>query len=379
MDLKDIRKKIDGIDEQLLPLLKQRMELAADVAEYKKANSIPVLNQAREDEILERIGGKAGEYSDALKIIYASMFDVSRAEQHRIMGAGKELRREVEGALNSKAERNDGAAIGCQGVTGAYSGIAAKKIFPNCKTRFYESFEEVFDAVENGECRYGVIPIENSSSGSVHEVYDLVLQHKFYIAEVVNLQISHCLLAKKGAKKDELKTVCSKMQALEQCKRYIKDNKLNIKEEVNTAIASQKVSVSDDKTLCAIGSPLCAESYNLQIVEKDIQDSEKNSTRFIVISKNLEILPDANKISFIFSIPHSAGSLYRILARFAMFGLNLTKIESRPIPEGNFEYYFYLDFSGNLENEKTLDLMCALSDELPYFSFLGNYRETDIN
>lgn len=376
MELSEIRKEIDILDDKLVPLLKERMELARKVAEYKKEHNMPVLNQKREDEILEEVGKASEEYGDALKIVFASMFDVSRAEQHRILGAGKELRNKVNSAINTDVTPDKNAVIGCQGINGAYSGIAAKKLFgKDCNPKFYEQFEDVFTAVENGECKYGVIPIENSSVGSVHEVYDLVLKHNFYITKVVNMKISHCLLAKSGATLEQLKTVTSKTEALEQCKSFIRKHNLKVKEEVNTAVASQKVSDSDDETICAIASPLSAQNYNLDIICKDIQDVEKNTTRFIVISKKLEISESANKISFIFSIPHSAGSLYRILARFAMFGLNLTKIESRPIPDGNFEYYFYLDFSGNLQSEKTLDLMCALSDELPYFSFLGNYEE----
>jgi len=380
MELSEIRKMIDEIDSELVKLLCRRMDCSLKVAEYKAAHNMPVLNQQRENEILERVGTLCDEYSsgygNAAKLIFATIMDASRGLQHSRMGSGSELKNILQSAQKNLIAP-DKARVACQGVPGAFSNQAAARLFPGCIPRFVETFPDVFSAVEKGEADYGILPVENSSSGSVHEVYDLIIKHRFFIVAAAEIPVNHCLLALPGAKVEELKTVYSHPQALAQCAELISALNLEARPYVNTAAAAQMVAQKGDNTICAIASSNAASLYGLEVLKENIQSAENNSTRFIAISRDLIIPPDANKISLIFSLPHVTGSLYRILSRFAVAGLNLTKLESRPTRSGSFEYLFYLDFEGDFGSPDTLNLICALSEELPAFSFIGNYRELE--
>lgn len=380
MDLSDIRREIDRIDSELIQLLCRRMDCSMKVAEYKAAHNMPVLNKEREREILERVKEQGdvyhSGYGNAASLIFATMMDVSRALQHSRLGAGVELRERIAkaGRLLLPPHR---ARVVCQGVPGAYSDQAAERMFEGTRPIFVETFGDVFKAVADGRADYGILPVENSSAGSVNEVYDLVMKHRFTIAAAAELPVNHCLLALPGAKPEELRIVYSHPQGLAQCAERIADRRLEARTYINTAASARMVSESGDRTLCAIASKRAADIYGLDIIEENIQTVSSNSTRFIAISRELVIPDDANKISLIFALPHVTGSLYRTLSRFAMAGLNLTKLESRPARNGGFEYLFYLDFEGGLHQSETVDLLCALSDEMPAFSFLGNYHELD--
>lgn len=374
LDLSEIRKEIDDVDEQLLPLLLKRMNLSKQVAQYKHEAGIPVLNTAREKEILDKVGEQAGNYGGACKVVYSTMMDVSRALQHELLGGGEELRKKIYTALDNKKIISH-PAIACQGVPGAYSSEAAERLYPGAETRFYEKFEHVFQAVEHGEADYGIIPVENSSAGSVHESYDLIIKYRFYIAAALELPINHCLLGLKGSKFEDIKEVRSHPQGLLQCGEFIEKNGLTAVSCSNTAVAAETVAKIQDPSIAAISSQQSSELYGLDIIKSGIQTSTNNSTRFISISKHMRIDENADKISMLFSLPHTTGSLYSTLARFAVRGLNLTKIESRPIKDSNFQYYFYLDFTGNVRDEETINLLCALYDELLAFTFLGNFPE----
>ena len=377
MDLSELRKEIDGVDEQLIPLLIKRMEIAKEVAAYKVERGIPVLNAKREQEILDKVGEKCGEYGNTIKTIYSATMDASRALQHKIIGGGSELRKTIDGAQRNKKLRitANGAEIACQGVEGAYSQRAAKAIFPDCPIRFYKQFENVFEAVNQGKARFGIIPVENSTAGSVHEAYDLIMKYRFYVVGSYNMKIDHCLCAKEGTKFESIENVYSHPQALSQCSAFLKSFDFTGVNFLNTAVAAEYVSKSDKKNIAAICSEEAAKKYGLKILRKGVQNVVNNTTRFIVISKDLVIDEDAQKISLIFSAPHQTGSLYRVLGRFSMSGLNLTKIESRPVANGKFDYLFYVDILGNVNDEETIDLLCALYDELDEFTFLGNYHE----
>ena len=219
------------------------------------------------------------------------------------------------------------------------------------------------------------ISVENSTAGSVHESYDLIMKYRFYIVGAYDLKIEHCLCAKSDTKYEDITDVYSHPQALSQCNNFLRNFDFTGINYSNTAAAAKYVSESDKNNIAVICSELAAKKYNLKILKRNIQNNNKNTTRFIVISKELAITSDAQKISLIFSLPHKTGSLYRVLGRFSMAGLNLTKIESRPIEDSDFSYYFYVDVLGNVNDEVTLDLICALSDELPEFEFLGNFHE----
>ena len=375
MDLLELRNEIDKLDDELIPLLLKRMDISRQVAEYKVQNGIPVLNEQRELEILEDVASKCGEQGEVIKTVFSAIMDASRALQHKIIGGGEELRNLIS---NAKCEKNltaNGEPIACQGVQGAYSGEAAKALFPDSPIDFHKQFEDVFEAVNQNKARFGIIPVENSTAGSVHESYDLIMKYKFFIVGAYDLRVDHCLCAKPGVKFEDIENVYSHTQALSQCNIFLKNFDFTGITFSNTAAAAKFVSESEKNNIAAICSESAAKKYGLKIIRKGIQNVTNNTTRFIVISKELVIDEDAEKISLIFSAPHRTGSLYRVLGRFSMTGLNLTKLESRPVANGRFDSYFYVDILGSVRDEQTLDLLCALSDELPEFSFLGNYYE----
>lgn len=375
MDLIELRNQIDEIDSQLIPLLLKRMECSKGVAKYKIENGIPVLNVQREQEILDNVAQKCGEQGEAIKTVFAATMDASRALQHKIIGGGKELREIVNGAICDDSLTANGAAIACQGVEGAYSGKAANALFPDSPVVFHKHFEDVFEAVNQNKARFGVIPVENSTAGSVHESYDLIMKYRFFVVGAYDLKISHCLCAKEGTKYEDIQDVYSHPQALSQCNNFLKSFDFTGINYTNTAAAAKHVAESEKNNIGAICSEDAAKKYGLVVLKKNIQNVTNNTTRFIVISKELVIDKDAEKISLIFSAPHKTGSLYRVLGRFSMAGLNLTKLESRPVANGKFDYFFYADILGSVYDEGTIDLLCALSDELPEFTFLGNYHE----
>lgn len=378
MDLLELRKKIDDIDNRLIPLLMQRMDISAQVADYKVKRGIPVLNEEREQQILDHVAEQCGDKGETIKTVFSAMMDASRAIQHKIIGGGQELREQINHALSQKSNLTaQTGLVACQGVEGAYSGVTAGKIFPDAKIKFYRQFEDVFEAVNKGEAVFGVIPVENSTAGSVHESYDLIMKYRFYVVGAYDLKIEHCLCAGENTRYEDITDVYSHPQALSQCSNFIKNFDFTGVNYSNTAAAAQFVSESDKNNIAVICSETAAKKYGLKILKRNIQNNNKNRTRFIVISKKLVIDENAKKISLIFSVPHKTGSLYRILGRFSMAGLNLTKLESRPIENSDFSYYFYVDVLGNVKGEKTLDLICALSDELPDFEFLGNFNEVE--
>ncbi len=365
-----VRNDIDRIDKQLLKLFIERMQCSERVAEIKRSAGIPVLNAAREQVILDRVKEEAGEYGDSAVALYSSIMAISRARQHAMLESGDTLR-ELE--RNSPKTHLCAPRLICQGVQGAYSHAAACKLFPDAEPAFLPSFSEVFEAIKRGEGDYGIVPVENSDAGSVAEVYDLIMRYRMYIVGAVDVSIQHCLCRAAGT--GEVKKVISKQEAILQCTGYLSVHGIETEAFSNTAAAAKLVAESKTDGLGAVCSKKAAAEYGLEIVAEDIQNTHNNCTRFAVISREAVLPEDADKISLCFSLPHMTGSLYRTLERFAANGLNLTKIESRPIPERNFEYDFYLDFTGNVHDERTLMLICALSDEMPRFSFLGNYRE----
>lgn len=375
MDLLDLRKEIDNIDEQLIPLLLKRMSISEQVARYKVERGIPVLNAEREQQILDNVAEKCGAQGDTIKTVFSATMDASRALQHKIIGGGKKLRDTIEGAKSTGKLTANGESVACQGVEGAYSGVTANTLFPDSPVRFYKQFEDVFEAVNKGEAKYGVIPVENSTAGSVHESYDLIMKYRFYVVGAYDLKIEHCLCAKADTKYEDITDVFSHPQALSQCNNFLKSFDFTGVNFSNTAAAAEFVSKSNKNNIAVICSELAAKKYGLKILKRNVQNNNNNRTRFIVISKELVIGEDADKISLIFSAPHTTGSLYRVLGRFSMAGLNLTKLESRPIENADFDYYFYVDVMGSVKDESTLDLICALYDELPEFEFLGNYFE----
>lgn len=372
-DLTQIRHDIDSIDKQLIELFKKRMDCAKAVGYYKDENHIPVLNEKRENEILDAVEEKGGEYGAYARLLYSNIMELSRALQHNIVGSGKQLKSEINNAEHLLPSQN--IKIACQGIKGANSHEAAMRLFPNGTPVFYRSWGDVFSSVENGDATFGVLPVENSTAGSVSGVYDLILKHRFYIVGAYDLPISNNLCGLSRSNFEDITQAWSHPQALSQCREYLANHNIKPVPSENTAIAAQDISKEMRLNCAAICSKSAANEYGLKILKEDIQDNELNTTRFIVISKKLYIPDNANKISLCFSLPHVTGSLYSLLCRFNSLGLNLTKIESRPRKGKEFEYLFYLDFSGNVHSKDVTELISQLSAEMPEFSFLGNYFE----
>ena len=389
MTLDEIRKRIDAIDEQLLPLFIERMKCAQDVAQAKRELSLPIFNAQRENEILTRVAAEAGDFAPEAKMLYTTLMALNRSRQHKLLNSGTDIRDEIQTALQKETslkEVSSGKKIAFQGVPGSFSHAAATFLFPDCDVYPYESFKDVFEALKNGTVDFGLLPVENSSAGSVVEVYDLILNYRFSIVGSTTLHVHHCLAAPQGVAIENIRTVYSHPQALAQCSDMISSHNWKSIQHSNTAVAAKMLAKMDKENgvtdAAAICSTIAANMYGLDILQEDIQNNNQNRTRFAALSKEMIIPKNAEKISLCFSLPHTTGSLYSVLARFAMTGLNLTKIESRPLKEGNngeFKYNFYLDFTGNVHHCDTLDLLCSLSQELPNFSFLGNYVEYDPN
>ena len=378
MDIKDIRTEIDSIDSQLIDLFKRRMDCSRQVALYKTENGIPILNQEREEAVLDKVESEAGEYGSSARQLYATIMELSRALQHDMMGSGQELYNYISTAKGGLDRSDPKLRVACFGVSGTYAHQACGTFFPNAEPVFSPHFYDVFSAIQNGEADFGVVPIENSTAGSVTEVYDLMLKYRFHIAAALHIRVDHCLAAKKGTELKDIRRVYSHQQALSQCSDYLRGNRIEGVEYISTAAAARMVSASEADDIAAICSEQAAKEYGLTILDRGFQNDSGNRTRFLLITKPLYIEPEAHKISLCFPLPHRTGSLYHILCRFAVNGLNLTKIESRPKKGSSFEYIFYLDFDGNIRDTKTMSLLRALSDEIPDFSFLGNYPETTV-
>ncbi len=378
-DLTEIRERINVIDDKLLELFIERMTTVRDVAEYKRDNNMPIFHPGRERAILERVSEKAGdELEDYVRVLYSTMFDLSRSYQSRMLGLNRgDLSEKIKTALeNTPKMFPKKGVIACQGVEGAYSQQACDRLFSAANIMYFKKFEGVFNAVEQGLCKYGILPIENSTHGSVNEVYDLMKHFNFYIVKSLKLKIDHALLAKAGTRPEDITEIFSHSQAIGQCSEYLKkfpNAKITVCE--NTAAAAKAVSESDRTDIASISSPVCAQHYGLKVLASCIQNSDANFTRFICISKNLEIYPGAEKISLMLSTRHTPGALYSLISKFSVLGLNLTKLESRPIPGSDFEFMFYFDMEASVYSEAVLSLLDELSGGPDQFVFLGSYSE----
>ncbi|MBQ1442047.1 MAG: prephenate dehydratase [Clostridia bacterium] len=369
--LDDVRGEIDEIDKQLLELFVRRMHVAGKVAAIKKRTGAPIIQPEREQAILKRVEAEGGEFGGGARTLMATLIDISCTYQQMLLyGDDGKLRKKFLTA----GKIIKGSKIACQGTSGAYSHLAAKQFFgEDAEPVFFPGFRDVFDAVTEEYADFGVLPLENTTAGAVNDVYDLLTLHGFYIVGETDVAINHCLLAPKGASPDGIKEVYAHPQALAQCARYIQTHGFNTNEYSNNAVAAKNVARWNDPTKAAIASGVAGKQFGLDILDEGIQDIDGNQTRFIIISKHMVIRDGADKISLTFTLPHRTGSLYRVLSRFAANGMNISKIESRPLRGQNFQYRFYLDFNGNVHDERVCALICSLSTEMSYFKFLGNY------
>jgi chorismate mutase/prephenate dehydratase len=377
MNLDNVRIEIDSIDDELIRLFDKRMQLVADVAKVKIKEGLPIFHPEREETIIKKAKDKVtAPHSGYADTFFSSLMDISRQYQHQIIDSHK--LKNIDDAIKSETIPMENPTVACAGVPGSYTGTAAQFIYPTGKYLFFETFEDVIIAVKDGKADYGVLPVENTIAGSVTECFDLLYKYKFYITGTKAVSISHCLVATPDAKIEDIREIYSHPQGISQCQPFLKTLKnASTYPCSNTAIAAEMVAKCKDKSKAAISSSEAAKLYGLNILAENIQSNGKNQTRFVSVSPTLNIAPDADRISLAFSIPHKTGSLYRTLARFSYAGLNLTKIESRPIPEKGFEYLFYLDFLGNVHSQNVLSLLNALAEELPDFTFLGNYKSID--
>lgn len=378
MDISELRQEINEIDEELVKLFVRRMGISCQVAEYKRQNNLPIFVPAREREILKKVAEQAGSDMGAYtRVLYSMIFELSRSYQTKCNTQRSALYDAITAAIDSTPKLFPQApVVACQGVEGAYSQQACEKIFKSPFIMYFKNFDGVFDAIENGMCRYGVLPIENSTAGSVKKVYDLMIRHNFAIVRTFRLKIDHNLLVKPGVKLSEVKEIYSHEQAINQCSDFLKTLKgVNVMAVENTALASKMVAESPRRDVAALSSRACADLYGLENIAASVQDEGNNRTRFLCITKNLEIYPGADKTTIMMVLNHKPGALYKVLARLYTLGINVTKLESRPIPDREFEFMFYLDLETSIYSEEYVQLMCELEDLCEEFKYLGSYSE----
>ena len=378
MDLTELRSEIDQIDDQLVELFVRRMQISGEIADYKLKNQMPIFVPAREREKLQDVAKKAGPEMEAYtRVLYSMLFELSRSYQGKCNRKDSLLHRQIADAIGDTPNlfpRNP--AVACQGVEGSVGQIACEKMVKNPFILYFKNYEGVFSAIEQGLCQYGVLPIENASVGSVKKVYDLLIDHDFSIVRTVRVKVDHNLLVHPGVKLDQIREIYSHERAIAQCSGFLRNlPDVKVIAVENTAAAAKLVADSGRTDVAALSSRICADLYNLEVAASAVQDPGSNQTRFVCISKNLEIYPGSDKTSIMMVLPHRPGSLYKVLARLYVLGINVTKVESRPIPDRDFEFMCYFDLDTSIYSDEYVQLMCELDDLCEEFQYLGSYRE----
>ena len=376
--LDDYRRELDQIDREIVEKLEERMRTAEKIAVYKKENALPVLDALREREKIDQITEIAAEdMASYTRILYNTIMEMSKDHQRKVLQMESPVVQAIKKALEETPKVFPAkATVACQGVEGAYSQQACEKLFKMPKIMFMKNFNGVFAAINQGLCQYGILPLENSTAGSVNQIYDLMMKYNFYIVKSVKLKIDHSLLAKKGVKKEDVREIFSHEHAIMKGEEYLKNfpqAKLTVCE--NTAEAAKMVAESDRNDVAALASFACGQLYGLNCIEEDVQDNGNNYTRFICISKKMEIYPGADKTSLMLIVSHKPGSLYNVLARFNALGINIFKLESRPIPERDFDFMFYFDVEAEVYSEEFVRLMSQLDELSQECKYLGSYTE----
>ncbi|MDD7739054.1 MAG: prephenate dehydratase [Lachnospiraceae bacterium] len=375
LDLGKIREEIDATDDEIVRLFQHRMELTSQVAQYKIKTGKPVFDKERETSKLEKLRSEADNEFNAKGIqeIFQQIMSISRKRQYQLL-TDHDVN-EMSNFIQVDHLDTQGAKVVFQGVEGAYSFAAMKTFFDDSIESFHvDTWKEAMEAISRGEADYAVLPIENSTAGSVLDIYDLLVEYPHYIVGEQIIPAEHVLMAPPGAKLDEIREVCSHPQALSQCRIFLESNeKWKTKEMLNTAVAAKYVAECQDRTKAAIGSRYAAEHFGLQILKEKISNSEGNATRFVIISGKKCFEKNADKISVCIELPHESGTLYNILAHFIYNNLNMTKIESRPIPQKKWEYRFFVDFEGNLSDPAVVNALFGIEQEARKFRLYGNY------
>ena len=377
-DITELRAEIDAVDSQIIELFRQRMEISEGVAAYKQAVGKPIYDPERERRKLVEIAKEAGpDLRTGAIMLFSTLFELSSAHQMKVMNKRTALTEQVRHAIDHSPKRfPEYPSVACQGVAGAYSQIACSKLFRMPDISYFPNFEDVFNAIENGLCEYGLLPVENSTAGIVNKIYDLLVQHRCYIVRSVRLKIDHCLLVKPGTRLEDIKEIFSHEQAINQCAGFLKTLpgvKVTVKE--NTATSAKMVARSERNDVAALSSHACAQLYGLEGLKASVQDKGNNYTRFICISKDLEIFPGADRTSIMCVVPHRPGSLYKVLSRFSALGLNLQKLESRPIPDRDFEFMMFMDFDAPVNSEELVQVLGEMETLCEDFRYFGSYSE----
>ena len=377
MELSEIREKIDAVDDQLLDLFLQRMDLSEEVAAYKNEHHLPILNKERERAILAKVTEKSGEKERFAYHLFSTLFELARSRQAELISAPTRVGAQIKAAL---ADMNEvfpqTGLVACQGVEGANSQVACDRLLPRGNIVYVKTFQAVVSAVESGLCKFGVLPIENSSNGSVRAVYELLQDHNLTIVRSTRLCIRHELLALPGVKMGDITEIYSHEQAIGQCSKFL--NSLNGVRVIpcdNTAAAAKMVAERGDRHVAAISSHPCAALYGLETVSDEIQDSDNNYTRFICVTKDPVIYAGASRISLIIACDNKPGALYEILSKLAALGINMTKLESCPVTGRNFEFIFFLELEASVQEPGVLAMLEELERSCAGFHFLGNYAE----
>ena len=379
-ELSELRQQIDGIDARIFELFSQRAELAEAVAAYKRDNGLRVFDPTRERaKVADAAARVPQDLATYAQVMMELLMEASRARQHELLGDFEQdgtLARINAARVATPELFPPSARVACQGVEGAYSQIAAEKIFRRPQIAYAPTFDAVFSAVEQGLARYGVLPLENSTAGSVNQLYDLMMEHSFHIVRTTRVKVDHNLLANPGATLAGIRDIYSHEQAVSQCAEFLSglpDVRVHVCE--NTAVAAQRVAESGRTDAAALSSLPCADLYGLAVLSASVQDRDNNYTRFACISKELEVYPGADRTSLMIVLPHEPGSLYKLLAKFYALDINLLKLESRPIPERDFEFMFYFDLECPVAAPEFSSLMATIGSLCQECRYLGSYAE----
>ena len=378
MELENLMQQMDEIDGQMSRLFAQRMELSAQLAKARQEQGLVPMDLAGQREARASFQDAAGEdLSGYAGVVYSTLQDVSQSYQAALLREPSALCGRIAKSLETTQPLfPESATVACQGVEGAYSQIAADKLFQNARISYVKSFEGVFAAIASGFCQYGVLPLENSTAGSVNRIYDLMMEYNFSIVRSVRLKIDHNLMVRPGVKRSDIKEIFSHEQAIAQGAEFLKTMpgvKVTVCE--NTAVAAKRVAESDRRDIAALSSHACGALYGLETLAADVQDKGNNYTRFICIGKEPEIFPGADRTSVMLTLSHRPGSLYRVMSRITALGINLTKLESRPLPDRDFEFMFYFDLETSVYSPRFIQLLGDLEEMCETFRYLGSYSE----
>ncbi|MGX8125544.1 prephenate dehydratase [Clostridioides difficile] len=392
-DLTRYRNEIDDIDKGLIQLFEKRMNTVLEIAKHKMKNNTTIFQKDREEKVLSKAVDNLDNkgYSQETIQFFNSIMEISRGLQKRIMDDNKEEKSECN--LNSSNEKFDlsninkyktlkyeinkkNILVGFPGISGSFTEEALNKFFnKKISKKQFKEFEDVFVALKNKEIDYGIIPIENSSTGAISETYDLLRKYGFYIVGEECIKIDQNLIGIKGTKLEDIKEIYSHPQGIGQSSEFLKQNSnWKLIPFNNTATSAELVKKLQDKTKAAIASKKAANIYELEIISPCINDITNNYTRFVVISNQIHIDEESNKMSIVFSVEHEAGKLYKVLGYFAENNINMTKIESRPMKDASWRYFFYIDFECSIYNPKVYNLLELIEHNTAYFKFIGVYK-----